>query len=188
MAAKPSIDPARFLHDQLAAASPDLLRLLLSTFIDVLMSAEADALCGASYGMSSPDRVNVRNGCRHRDFDTRAGTVDVAIPKLRSGSYFPDWLLERRRRAEAAPVLGSGNLLPAGRVHPSDGEAGREPGHHQIFPLAGVGDGPRARRARRILPHPATGPGSVHVRGGRRLGAQGPRGYRSAPPRTAPAG
>jgi transposase-like protein len=52
--------------------------------------------------MPSPERVNVRNGYRHRDFDTRAGTLDVAIPKLRSGSYFPDWLLERRRRAEAA--------------------------------------------------------------------------------------
>jgi putative transposase len=44
----------------------------------------------------------VRNGYRHREFDTRAGTLDVAIPKLRSGSYFPDWLLERRKRAEAA--------------------------------------------------------------------------------------
>jgi transposase-like protein len=43
--------------------------------------------------------VNVRNGYRHRDFDTRAGTLDVAIPKLRSGSYFPDWLLERWRPA-----------------------------------------------------------------------------------------
>jgi transposase-like protein len=52
--------------------------------------------------MPGPDRVNVRNGYRHRDFDTRAGTLDVAIPKLRSGSYFPGWLLERRRRAEAA--------------------------------------------------------------------------------------
>jgi putative transposase len=102
MAAKPSIDPAQFVHDQLASASPDLLRTLLSTFIDTLMSAEADALCGAPYGVSSPERVNSRNGYRHRDFDTRAGTLDVAIPKLRSGSYFPDWLLERRRRAEAA--------------------------------------------------------------------------------------
>ena len=46
--------------------------------------------------------MNVRNGYRHRDFDTRAGTLDVAIPKLRQGSYFPEWLLERRRRAEAA--------------------------------------------------------------------------------------
>jgi putative transposase len=102
MAAKPSIDPAHLLHDQLAAASPDLLRSLLCTFIDVLMSAEADAICGAPYGMPSPERVNTRNGYRHRDYDTRAGTLDVAIPKLRSGSYFPEWLLERRRRAEAA--------------------------------------------------------------------------------------
>jgi putative transposase len=102
MPAKPSIGPAQFLHDQLAAASPDVLRSLLSTFIDALMSAETDAICGAPYGMPSPERVNVRNGYRHRDFDTRAGTIDVAIPKLRSGSYFPDWLLERRRRAEAA--------------------------------------------------------------------------------------
>jgi putative transposase len=97
-----SIDPARFLHDQLESASPDLLRSMLSTFINALMSAEADAVCGAAYGVPGPDRVNVRNGYRHRDFDTRAGTLDVAIPKLRSGSYFPDWLLERRRRAEAA--------------------------------------------------------------------------------------
>jgi putative transposase len=102
MAAKPSIDPAQFLHEQLEAASPDLLRSMLSAFIDTLMSAEADGLCGAPYGTTSPDRVNTRNGYRHRDFDTRAGTLDVAIPKLRSGSYFPDWLLERRRRAEAA--------------------------------------------------------------------------------------
>ena len=102
MAAKPSIDPARMLQDQLVTASPDLLRDLLSTFIDALMGAEADALCGAPYGVSSPERTNQRNGYRHRDFDTRAGTLDVAIPKLRTGTYFPDWLLERRRRAEAA--------------------------------------------------------------------------------------
>jgi len=70
--------------------------------MNTLMSAEADAVCGAPYGESSPERTNVRNGYRHREFDTRAGTLDVAIPKLREGSYFPDWLLERRRRAERA--------------------------------------------------------------------------------------
>src|SRR5450755_334572 len=102
MTAPSSIDPARFLHDQLESASPDLLRSMLATFINALMSAEADAVCGAPYGAPSPERVNVRNDYRHRDFDTRAGTLDVALPKLRSGSYFPDWLLERRRRAEAA--------------------------------------------------------------------------------------
>jgi putative transposase len=102
MAATPSIDPAQFLHEQLAAASPDLLRSMVAMFIEALMSAEADAVCGAPYGQPSPERTNQRNGYRHRDFDTRAGTIDVAIPKLRQGSYFPDWLLERRRRAEAA--------------------------------------------------------------------------------------
>ena len=102
MTVNPSIDPARMLEEQLAQASPDLLRELLGTFIATLLSAEADAVCGADYGQSSPERVNSRNGYRHRDFDTRAGTLDVAIPKLRTGSYFPEWLLERRTRAEQA--------------------------------------------------------------------------------------
>jgi putative transposase len=102
MTAPSSIDPARFLHEQLASASPDLLRSMLTTFVNTLMSAEVDVVCGACYGQSSPERVNVRNGYRHREFDTRVGTLDVAIPKLREGSYSPDWLLERRRRAERA--------------------------------------------------------------------------------------
>jgi putative transposase len=75
---------------------------LLTTFINTLMSAEADAVCGAAYGTTSPERVNRRNGYRPRDFDTRAGSLDLAVPKLRTGTYFPDWLLERRKRAERA--------------------------------------------------------------------------------------
>ena len=63
MTAPSSIDPACFLHDQLQSASPDLLRSMLATFINALMSAEADAVCGAPYGLPDPDRVNVRNGC-----------------------------------------------------------------------------------------------------------------------------
>src|SRR3954464_4213533 len=102
MTAPSSIDPTRFLHEQLAQASPDLLRQMLTTFINTLMSAAADAVCGAGYGERSTERTNHRNGYRGREFDTRAGTLEVAIPKLRSGSYFPDWLLERRRRAERA--------------------------------------------------------------------------------------
>ncbi|WP_432563693.1 IS256 family transposase [Kineococcus sp. SYSU DK003] len=113
MTAGPMMDPARFLDEQLAQASPDLLRELMSMFVNALMSAEADAVCGAAYGTSSPERVNARNGYRHRDFDTRLGTIDAAIPKLRSGSYFPDWLLERRRRAERAltTVVATAYLL-----------------------------------------------------------------------------
>lgn len=58
------------------------------------MSAEVDAVCGAGYGERSEARTNIRNGYRSREFDTQAGTLEVAIPRLRSGSYFPDWLLE----------------------------------------------------------------------------------------------
>ena len=102
MTVNPSIDPARLLEEQLAQASPDLLRELLTTFINTLMSAEADAVCGAAYGTTSPERTNRRNGYRAREFDTRAGTIDLAIPKLRTETYFPEWLLERRKRAERA--------------------------------------------------------------------------------------
>ena len=102
MTANPSIDPARFLAEHLERAEPDLLRSMLKTFIDALMGAEADALCGAPYGARSEEQVNSRNGYRAREWDTRAGTIGVEIPRLRQGSYFPDWLLERRRRAERA--------------------------------------------------------------------------------------
>ena len=102
MTAVPSIDPARFLHEQLSQASPDLMRDLLTTFVNALLSAQADAVCGAGYGERISERVNSRNGYRHRDLDTRVGTLDVAVPKLRTGSLYPEWLLERRKRAERA--------------------------------------------------------------------------------------
>jgi putative transposase len=57
---------------------------------------------GAPHGSRSDERTNSRNGYRDREWDTRAGTVELAIPKLRHGSYFPDWLIERRKRAERA--------------------------------------------------------------------------------------
>ena len=104
MAAGPSIDVTGWLQEQLAQASPDLLRSMVQTFAEALMGAEADAVCGAGYGERSDQRSNTRNGYRRREWDTRAGSISLAIPKLRQGSYFPDWLLERRRRAEAALV------------------------------------------------------------------------------------
>ena len=104
MTAGPSIDVSGWLEEQLAQASPDLLRAMVTTFAQALMGAEADAVCGAGYGERSGERTNTRNGYRRREWDTRAGSISLAIPKLRHGSYFPDWLLERRRRAEAALV------------------------------------------------------------------------------------
>src|SRR5258707_2796840 len=68
------------------------------------MSADADAVFGAGWGERSPERVNRRNGYRERDWDTRGGSIELAVPKLREGSYFPDWLLQPRRRAERALV------------------------------------------------------------------------------------
>jgi transposase-like protein len=91
-------------EDNLAAASPDLLRAMVKSFADALMSAKADTVCNAEYGQVSDERFNHRNGYRPREWDTRAGTVELAIPKLRSGSYFPAWPLERRRWAEQALI------------------------------------------------------------------------------------
>lgn len=99
-----SMDMLGWLRKQLEEAEPDLLREMVQVFVEALMGAEADALCGAPYGEKSPDRTNSRNGYRARSWDTRAGTIELAIPKLRSGSYFPDWLLESRRRAERALI------------------------------------------------------------------------------------
>ncbi len=74
----------------------------MKTFVQALMGRWADAICDAPFACRSDERVNTRNGYRPGEWDTRAGTMELAIPKLRSGSYFPDWLLERRKRAERA--------------------------------------------------------------------------------------
>jgi len=98
------MDVSGWLRKQLEEASPDLLREMVKEFAEALMSADADAVCGAGYGERSPERVNRRNGYRERDWDTRAGSIELAVPKLREGSYFPAWLLQPRRRAEQALV------------------------------------------------------------------------------------
>ena len=104
MAAPHSVDPAQLLEQHLADASPDLLREMITSLANAMMSAQADQVCGAGYGERSDARTNRRNGYRAREWDTRAGTVELAIPKLREGSLFPDWLLTHRRRAEQALV------------------------------------------------------------------------------------
>lgn len=97
-----SMTPIEWLHKRLADGGEDLLREMLTVFAQTLMHAEADTQCGAAYATRSPERSNRRNGYRERRWDTRAGTIPLAIPKLREGSYFPEWLLDRRRRAEQA--------------------------------------------------------------------------------------
>jgi putative transposase len=99
-----TMDLSEWLRKRLEEASPDLLRAMVKDFAEALMGAEADALCGAPYGERSLERVNRRNGYRERDWDTRVGSIELAVPKLREGSYFPEWLLQPRRRAEQALV------------------------------------------------------------------------------------
>jgi transposase-like protein len=110
----PRMDALAWLRKQLADECPDLARAMLERVAGELMGAEADALCGAAYGERSPERVNQRNGYRARRWDTRAGSIELEIPKLRAGSYFPDWLINPRRRAEKALVAAIADAYLAG--------------------------------------------------------------------------
>jgi transposase-like protein len=87
---------------------------MVKEMAEALMEAEVDALCGASHGERHPERVNRRNGYRERPWDTRSGTIDLALPKLREGSYFPGWLLTPRKRSEQALVATIADAYLAG--------------------------------------------------------------------------
>ena len=81
----------------------DLLREMIAFVASRMMDAEVESLTGAAHGERSGERTNQRNGYRTRDWHTGVGTVPVAIPKLRKGSYFPSFL-EPRRAADKALV------------------------------------------------------------------------------------
>jgi putative transposase len=99
-------------EETLASASPDMLREMIREFARRMMDADVEVRCNAGYGEVTPERVNSRNGYRRREWDTRAGTIELAIPKLRQGAYFPSFL-EHRRRAERAlaSVVATSYLL-----------------------------------------------------------------------------
>jgi putative transposase len=83
------------------SSDAELLREMVGFAAQRLMELEVEGLTGAAHGERSPDRINYRNGYRERDWETRAGTVELRIPKLRRSSYFPGFL-EPRRMAEKA--------------------------------------------------------------------------------------
>ena len=98
-----TIDAAGWLRNHLEGddGDSDLARSMLAAFAQVLMSAEASMQCQAGYGERNDERVNSRNGYRERRWDTRVGSIDLAVPKLREGTYFPASLLHRRRAEQA---------------------------------------------------------------------------------------
>ena len=99
-----TIDAGAWLSKYLEGADGDhdLARAMLAAFAEALMSAQASMQCGAAYGERTEERENSRNGYRMRPWDTRVGSVDLAVPKLRKGVYSPEFLLQPRRRAEKA--------------------------------------------------------------------------------------
>jgi hypothetical protein len=82
-------------------ADIDVLRQMVQFMAQRLMELDVEGRCGAGYDEKSAERLNSRNGYRERTWDTRAGSVELKIPKLRQGSYFPEFL-EPRRTAEKA--------------------------------------------------------------------------------------
>lgn len=87
--------------DMMREGNGDLLRSIVADAVREIMEAEVSARCHAEYGSRSSDRTNSRNGYRQRTWDTRAGTIELAIPRLREESYLPSFL-EPRHRVERA--------------------------------------------------------------------------------------
>ena len=167
--------PGAQFEETLASASPDVLRAMIREFAQRMMDADVEVACNAGYGEVTPDRVNSRNGYRRREWDTRAGTIELAIPKLRQGSYFPGFL-EHRRRAERAlaSVVATSYLLGVStrrveKLAASLGVVGLS--KSQVSAMAAELD-----ELVESLPVPAAGPRAVHVRVDRRADPEGPRG------------
>jgi len=108
------MDPLAWVCKQLEEAEPDLLRAMVSAFADALMGAEVDAVSNAAYNQRTSERANSRNGYRERPGTLGPARSMSASPSCARGSYFCDWLIEPRRRAEQALVQVVADFYLAG--------------------------------------------------------------------------
>jgi transposase-like protein len=95
------VGPLDLLFNTISQSQPEMLRKGLMSLLELFMDHEVREICGAEMGERTQGRMNQRNGYRERDFETRMGTVSLAIPKLRQGSYFPSFLEPRKRWEKA---------------------------------------------------------------------------------------
>ena len=119
-------DPASLLGEALPEASPGLMRHLLQTMLNALLSADADAVMVAEWGQPSPTRTTHRNSYHHRDLDTRLSPPSTSLCRSCAQSpTSPDWLMERRKRAESALITIVADCYLAGVVHGPHGSPPR---------------------------------------------------------------
>ena len=95
------------------AGDGDVLRAVAEAVLQLLMESDVEGLIGAGRHERSPERLNYRNGYRERTLDTRLGSLQLRVPKLRQGSYFPPFL-EPRKTSEKALVHSQGSCCASG--------------------------------------------------------------------------
>jgi Transposase, Mutator family len=157
-----------------AAEVDDRVRTAAETMYQALIEAELTAVVGAGPWERSVERTAQRNGSRPRTLTTTAGDLELRIPKLRTGSFFP-CLLERRRRVRSGAVRGDHGGLPARRLDAEGRRPGQGPGcRHRDLQVRGLPHLRRAGRGSGRLPGSVTGRDHLPVCFPRRHLLQGP--------------